>query len=173
MADILDSVDDNKLSLASNIDGTACDEEDLDEAAVILDRGPAPVHAGRGGLAIRVAATATVAVVSQAIPRPRAVGGPTPGSDGEVDESIESPVRPSTRRGPGHPARFVLDSDNEALPSAQPVEDGRRAEDMCLQLQANLKSPKPSAQKTKKDDLIVTILAGETAVNVYRANFLA
>ncbi|KAJ7798156.1 coatomer WD associated region-domain-containing protein [Mycena olivaceomarginata] len=157
------------------------DEEDLGEA-IVHDRGPAPAHAGRGGLAI---AAAAVAVVSQAIPHPRAVGGPTPDSDGEVDESIESPVRPTTRRGPGHPVRLIVDSDDEA-PSAQPVEDGRRAKDMCLQLEANLKSLKvadlrfilttahqPPAQKTKKDDLIATILASETAINVYRSNFPA
>ncbi|KAJ7695513.1 coatomer WD associated region-domain-containing protein [Mycena olivaceomarginata] len=160
---------------------TPDDEEDLGKA-IVHDRGPAPAHAGRGGLAITAAA---VAVVSQAIPHPRAVGGPIPDSDGEVDESIESPVRPTTRRGPGHPVRLIVDSDDEA-PSAQPVEDGRRAKDVRLQLEANLKSLKvadlrfilttahqPPAQKTKKDDLIATILASETAINVYRSNFPA
>ncbi|KAJ7841562.1 hypothetical protein B0H14DRAFT_2586784 [Mycena olivaceomarginata] len=100
------------------------DEEDFDSD-------PAP--AGRGQPAI----AATAAVASQVIPHPRVMLGPSTASDDEVDESIDSPVRPSNRRSQAH---VIVDSEDDT--PSQPEEDGRRAEDLRVQLKAKLKSLK-------------------------------
>ncbi|KAJ7824458.1 hypothetical protein B0H14DRAFT_2597235 [Mycena olivaceomarginata] len=157
-------------------------EEDFDSAintlasaAIVCARGPDPAPTGRGQPAI--AATATID--SQVIPHPRVVLGPSTASDDGVDESVESLVRPSNRRSQ---ARVIVDSEDNA--PSQPEEDGRCAEDLCVQLEAKLKFLKvvdlwfvPTtayqlpAQKAKKDDLIAAILASKAAINMYRANF--
>ncbi|KAJ7851779.1 hypothetical protein B0H14DRAFT_2581193 [Mycena olivaceomarginata] len=157
------------------------DEEDfnsainaLASAAIVHAHGPDPPPAGRGQPAI----AATAAVVSQVVPHPRVVLGPT-ASDDEVDESIESPVRPSNCRSQ---ARVIVDSEDDT--PSQPEEDGCRAEDLRVQLEAKLKSLKvvdlrfvlitahqPAAQKAKKNDLIAAILASKAAIEISQANF--
>ncbi|KAJ7805568.1 hypothetical protein B0H14DRAFT_2611230 [Mycena olivaceomarginata] len=118
------------------------DEEDFDSAintlasaAIVRARGPDPAPTGRGQPAI----AATAAIDSQLVPHPRVVLGPSIASDDnlEVDESLESPVCPSNRRSQ---ARVIVNSEDDA--PSQPEEDGHRAEDLHVQLEAKLKSLK-------------------------------
>ncbi|KAJ6610877.1 hypothetical protein B0H10DRAFT_1953478 [Mycena sp. CBHHK59/15] len=122
-------------------------------------------------------------------PRPQVHFAPAPGpapapgtdSDENVDESVESLVRPS-RRGQG---RIVLSDDEDEQLAVRPREAGGRAElDMVLvrNMLKTLRVPdlrniltkaqQPVPSKPLKDDLITCILASNAAIEVYKADHL-